>query len=362
MVYFTKIHLSNFRNFLSYELNLNKNCNIFYGKNGSGKTNILESLSLFGRGRGFRNDKIKNLINISSEKFSITSDLNINNNTYNLILSSEIINNKHKKKILINDDDTVETKKYLETHLSFIYFLPEMERMFVSSPSNRRNFIDKLIFSTEKKYNQIINSYKKNILERYKILNSSMVDDEWLNKIEYNIANISLQIYKFRNNQINILTNYLNKIEKIIGKSFNITINLDDSFFSNNLNIDLYMSNLKETRKYDKTYGGSKIGPHKSDFIFYTKDNFLVSQLSTGQQKTIVLLLIFAQIQYLINEENQKPIVLFDEICSHLDELNRSILQRITLENDIQFFMTGTSKTLFSFLSTNTNFYNIIEK
>ena len=138
--------------------------------------------------------------------------------------------------------------------------------------------------------------------------------------------------------------------------------NLDDSFFSNNLNIDLYMSNLKETRKYDKTYGGSKIGPHKSDFIFYTKDNFLVSQLSTGQQKTIVLLLIFAQIQYLINEENQKPIVLFDEICSHLDELNRSILQRITLENDIQFFMTGTSKTLFSFLSTNTNFYNITEK
>ena len=81
------------------------------------------------------------------------------------------------------------------------------------------------------------------------------------------------------------------------------------------------MSNLKETRKYDKTYGGSKIGPHKSDFIFYTKDNFLVSQLSTGQQKTIILLLLFAQIQYLIKEQNQRPIVLFDEICSHLDEI-----------------------------------------
>ncbi len=362
MVHFTKIHLSNFRNFLSHELNLNKNCNIFYGKNGSGKTNILESISLFGKGRGFRNDKIKNLINISNEAFSIYSDLNINKNIYNLIVSSEIINNKYKKKILINNDDSLNTKKYLDSHLSFIYFLPEMERLFVSSPSNRRNFIDKLIFSTEKNYNQIVNNYKKNILERYKILTSSMIENEWLNKIEYNIASLSLKIYKLRIKQIHILFEYIKKIEKLIGESFNIYIELDDNFYSNNLNIDLYMSNLKEIRNYDKTYGGTKFGPHKSDFKFYTKDNFLVSQLSTGQQKTIILLLLFAQIQYLIKEQNQRPIVLFDEICSHLDEINRSILQRITLENDIQFFMTGTSKTLFSFLSTNTNFYNITEK
>ncbi len=362
MIYFSKIHLSNFRNFLSYELNLNKNCNIFYGKNGSGKTNILESISLFGRGRGFRNDKIKNLINISSEAFTISSDLNINKNTYNLIASSHIINNKFKKKILINNDEALDTKKYLETHLSFIYFLPEMERLFVSSPSNRRNFIDKLIFSSEKNYNNIVNNYKKNILERYKILTSSMIDNSWLNKIEYNIADLSLQIYKLRNKQIHTLFEYIKKIEKIIGEFFNITIELDDDFYSNDLNLDRYMTKLKDIRNYDKTYGGTKIGPHKSDFKFYTKNNFLISQLSTGQQKTIVLLLIFAQIHYLIKEENMRPIILFDEICSHLDDLNRAILQRITLENDIQFFMTGTSKTLFSFLSTNTNFYNITEK
>ena len=54
--------------------------------------------------------------------------------------------------------------------------------------------------------------------------------------------------------------------------------------------------------------GGSKIGPHKSDYIFYSKDDFLVSQLSTGQQKTLILL-IFLSIH--IAEDNGPEPVYF---------------------------------------------------
>ena len=68
MGYFKKIILKNFRNFKIYESEFSKNCNIFYGKNGSGKTNILESISLFGKGNGLRNDRIKNMIKVSEKK------------------------------------------------------------------------------------------------------------------------------------------------------------------------------------------------------------------------------------------------------------------------------------------------------
>ena len=54
-----------------------------------------------------------------------------------------------------------------------------------------------------------------------------------------------------------------------------------------------------------------------------------------------------------------KPIILMDEICSHLDANNRSVLLKLSQEFDLQIFMTGTEKNLFSFLSTNTNYYNI---
>ena len=62
---------------------------------------------------------------------------------------------------------------------------------------------------------------------------------------------------------------------------------------------------------------------------------------------------------YLVNECNLNPIILMDEICSHLDENNRSVLLKLSQEFDLQIFMTGTEKHLFSFLSTNTNYYNI---
>ena len=116
---------------------------------------------------------------------------------------------------------------------------------------------------------------------------------------------------------------------------------------------------MKNSSKFDTLVGGCGIGPHKSDYIFYVNKDSFVSQLSTGQQKTIILLLYLSQCKYLVDIKNKKPILLLDEICSHLDEVNRHVLMTLIESFSLQIFMTGTSKNLFSFLSTNTNFCNI---
>ena len=69
--------------------------------------------------------------------------------------------------------------------------------------------------------------------------------------------------------------------------------------------------------------------------------------------------MFLSQCKYLIDIFDLKPILLLDEICSHLDDINRQILLTIVETLNLQVFMTGTSKDLFSFLSTNTNFCNI---
>ena len=66
MGYFKEINLYNYRNFENFFLEFKNGCNIILGKNGSGKTNILESLSLLEKGRGFRKEKIENLINFNN--------------------------------------------------------------------------------------------------------------------------------------------------------------------------------------------------------------------------------------------------------------------------------------------------------
>ena len=97
MGYFSNIKLNNFRNFENYSLEFSNNCNVFYGKNGSGKTNLLEAISLFSKGRGLRKDKLTNIIKKNQEKFVLKSNFNNGEIIYNLISETEKINTKTKK-------------------------------------------------------------------------------------------------------------------------------------------------------------------------------------------------------------------------------------------------------------------------
>ena len=187
------------------------------------------------------------------------------------------------------------------------------------------------------------------------------VDPNWINIIENDISEAGIEIYKLRDLQLNILNKHLKNLNKKNDYNFKIDLKIKDTFFDLGLDKSLYISNLLDSREFDKKFGGTRIGPHKSDIIATVNDNFDASQLSTGQQKTIVLMLLLSQCDYLVNFKNIKPILLLDEICSHLDSNNRKILLDMINQFEIQFFLTGTEKNLFSFISTNVNFYNITE-
>ena len=353
------LYLSNFRNFDHSEINFNEKVNILYGLNGSGKTNILESISLLGKGRGFRNDKIVNLINKNNNNFIIQSSFNVKNIIYDIKVTSNKLNERLKKISYLNGENSKDTNSFINSIFSFIIFLPEMERLFQSSPSNRRNFIDKLIFSENSNYNSLINRYKRNILERTKLLQISNFDENWISKIEEYISIDSLEIYKLRKKQIHIISEEIEKIQSLKDFKYKAILKIDDETYDDTLTKDKLLHMLKKNRLYDKIHGGCKIGPQKSNFHAIIDQDFSASQLSTGQQKTLVILILIAQCNHLINNKNYQPILLLDEICSHLDNMNRSLILELLEKYDIQTFMTGTDKSLFSFISTNAKFYNI---
>ncbi len=355
------IYLNNFRNFKVLEFSTDKKSNILYGDNGSGKTNILESISLIAKGRGFRNTVLSNLIKNNENNFLIKSILEINNNDYEVDIFLKNDKNKLRKIITINQDSSKESIDFINSSLSFLIFLPEMERLFQSSPSYRRNFIDRLIFSENNKYNRLINKYKIKIVERTKILLSNYYDKSWINHIETEITELGLKIYETRKLKLQSLNQNLEELNLSNDYQFKIKLKLKDNFYDSNINHEIYLSKLSSCREYDKKFGGSKIGPHKSDVSAIINNDFDASLLSTGQQKTIVLMMLLAQCKNLITNKNIEPILLFDEICSHLDSNNRKILLDIINQFEIQLFLTGTEKSLFSFISTNVNLYNITD-
>jgi len=356
--YFNSIDLINFRNFENYSLSFSKNCNVFFGKNGSGKTNILEGISLLSKGRGLRKDRLANIIRKNCDKFIIKSDFKSEEIIYNLTSETENINNRFKKILTVNNDKSSDSLELIYEKTPFLYFLPDTERLFQTSPSIRRNLIDQFVYTTQHKYNKLINRYNKLIQERSKILINNN-DESWLNQLEKSISTDALQIYSLRESQLKILINNLNIYLRDFSLPFKIDTTLIDKFYISNLNNEDYEVALKNNRKIDSLVGGCAIGPHKSDYMFCVNDNSFVSQLSTGQQKTIILLMYLSQCKYLSEVKLKQPILLLDEVCSHLDDVNRNVLLTLIETFKLQIFMTGTSEDLFSFLSTNAHFCNI---
>ena len=358
MAQIKSIEFKNFRNFENFKISFDNKINILFGKNGCGKTNILEGISLIAKGKGIRNSNISNLIKKNADNFRIINNLDIKKNNYDIEVFTDKINDKLKKIIKINNDLSKESLDFLNQSISYLIFIPEMERLFQASPSYRRNFLDRLIFSSRNDYNRLVNKYKKLLLERVKILHANN-DYEWLNNIEKEICTLGLEIYNLRNSQLNFLNNELNILKNEHKFQFSVKLNIKDDFFTKDLDFQKYLSTLENLRIHDKHYGGTKIGPHRSDIISIINNDFDASMLSTGQQKTVVLMILLAQCNFLINSKKINPIFLFDEIGSHLDETNRQVLLDIINRFEIQFFLTGTDKNLFSFISTNAQFYNI---
>ena len=363
MGYFKNIELYNYRNFSKFFLNFESGSNIILGKNGSGKTNILEALSLFEKGRGLRKERIHNLINFQNNEkgFKINSIFESKKSDFDISISNS---EKNLKTITVNNSNERDTIQHFQSLFSVIVFLPEMERMFIASPSFRRNFLDRLIFNSNKNYNTLINNYKKAIGERQLLLKNNNYDESWIAKIENNIVEFGSIIYQKRNSHIQVINKILKKINDQEHFANNFFLKINDDFLENNLDIfdnkDLYLSEIKDRRKIDLFSGGCTIGPHRSDISgFHLINNFNLNQLSTGQQKTIVLLIIISQSIFLINDLKLQPIILLDEICSHLDDVNRKIILYLINDLKVQVFMTGAEKSFFSFLSTKANYCNI---
>ena len=94
----------------------------------------------------------------------------------------------------MNEEVSKDVNEFFYSNFPTLYFLPDMERLFLSTPQFRRNFIDKLIFFTIKIIIKLL-IYKKNLLEKSNILNNERIDEAWISKIEENISDLGLEIY-----------------------------------------------------------------------------------------------------------------------------------------------------------------------
>lgn len=311
-----KIKLQNFRNYKEQEIKLFKDVNIFYGNNAQGKTNILEALYLCAFGRSFRTYKDAELINFESSSGKVFVEFDKNNREQNI----DITLNKKEKKIVKVNGIKINKNSELLGNVNMVLFSPDDTVILKEAPSSRRKFLDILISQLRPNYAHLLSEYNKVLEQRNSMLKYKNIDtiDIWNEQL----ANYAERIYSYRKCYIDKLKV---KIEVIVPNLTNGKETLEMRYKTQFKDKPSYMKLLEQSIKIDLIKGYTGTGIHRDDFELLVNGKELNLYGSQGQHRTAILGLKFAEMEIIKEEENEKPILLLDDITSELD------LERINL-------------------------------
>jgi DNA replication and repair protein RecF len=359
-----KIILKNFRSHKNLYLNSSKPNVVLFGDNGSGKTNILEAISLFSPGRGMRGSKFQEILNTKTKEniFEINLFLKYSNGTINL--HKKFINSEKKESYFLINDEKVNSGELLD-YLKIIWITPVMEKVMLQSHSEKRIFFDRLIVNVERDYLKHYRKLQKLLKERLHIIQNKAEDEDWVNLIESEIAFLSYEVIKMRDQVIKSINNELTevsepftscKIEYVYIKEIDSLLK-DKDFFVNS-----YQSMLKSKRILDGEIGSTSVSINKLiiNIWKYGDNGVEAKNCSTGEQKSMLIAIILS-VAGLIkkNNFNKAPIILIDEAMAHLDDRHRVQLLKELKNLNSQVWYTGVSKELFSSIDDQTIFFEV---
>ena len=205
------IYLENFRSYKKINIKFKKiKFVILTGKNGSGKTNLLEAISFLSPGKGLKNCKLEEVINNNSKQgsaFFIIENEKEKNEIGIGFFNESKDNRSQLRKVIHLNGKKLKKQSNLANFVSLIWLTPEMDIFFRTNSLFRRKFIDRCIFNLNPDYLDYLRIYEKNLKERSKILKDlssngffyekgkNIEKDLWLEKIEEKLVNEGIKIF-----------------------------------------------------------------------------------------------------------------------------------------------------------------------
>jgi DNA replication and repair protein RecF len=108
-----------------------------------------------------------------------------------------------------------------------------------------------------------------------------------------------------------------------------------------------FAANLAQIQSTDIASGTTRLGPHRDDWRFWTDGRSLSSYGSRGQQRTAILALKLAEVQWMAAQSDETPVLLLDEVVAELDDRRRALLLE-TVQSVSQALLTATDPGMFS--------------
>jgi len=338
-MYLKKISLFNYKNFSEVNFEFVNKINCFVGKNGIGKTNVLDAIYHLSHGKSYFNPLAVQNIKHGEEFFVIDGEFEIKERNEQIICSLK----KGQKKILKRNGKNYD--KFSE-HVGFIPLViisPADRDLIVEGSETRRKFMDSVISQLDSQYLKQIIQYQKvmsqrNALLKYFALNY-VFDNDTISIYNEQLDGYATYIFNKRKEFIEQFIPIFNHYHQAItGSEETVQLVYESHLFENDL-----LKLLNENINKDRALHYTSVGIHKDDLSFEI-DHFPIKKFgSQGQQKSFLIALKLAQFDFLKNQSGTKPILLFDDIFDKLDESRvAKIIEMVNSDTFGQLFISDT--------------------
>ncbi len=325
--------LTNWRNFSIKKVVFAPDLTAIVGKNGAGKSNILEAVALISGIRPTRVDTELDLVKIGQADSKVEGEVE-DGDRHQLVVNFQVIDNRRIAKSFFEGAIKKRLVDFVEI-FSVVVFDPTDLDLVSGSPSLRRHHLDRFLSSIDSRYWRAVSAYGKVVSRRNKVL--MRIADGKSKPLELGfwderILEHGNYISKARSE----FFEYLNFVEQgeTLGKIGDLGWELKQSLVTE--------EKLIKNRERDIAAGITLSGPHRDDFRFKFKRRDLEFFGSRGEQRMAVLALKLAELEYFKVKRGTRPVLALDDIFSELDWEHRDTV--LSVIGNQQTIITAAEK------------------
>lgn len=357
-----RLVLTNFRNHAATAITVGPQPVVLAGANGSGKTNILEAVSLLSPGQGLRRAPFSDLARASGDSsWTLAAKVHTAHGVIDVGTGqTATAETTERSGRIVRLNGEASTSGALADYVEMVWVTPASDALFTGPASDRRRFLDRLILCFDPAHAKLSSRFERAMQQRNKLLSDGAREGSRFEGLEMVMAETGTAIAAARNEAIAALKIV---IEERRARDPNSPFPWSHISLQGSLENDLeqrtaietedgYRETLARARERDRAAGRTLDGPHRSDLIAGHGPKTMPAKLcSTGEQKALLLGLVLAHAEMIAErQDGLSPILLLDEVTAHLDEARRAALFAEILRIGSQAWMTGTDIQAFAAL------------
>jgi DNA replication and repair protein RecF len=354
-----RLQLASYRNYDTLRLDVGPQPVVLCGPNGSGKTNLLEALSLLTSGQGLRRSPYPELTRTGSLAWSVCARVQTSAGALDIGtgVSGRADGGKATGRLVRIDGEDRPGSGALEDHIEMVWLTPAMDGLFTAPGSERRRFLDRLIACFDPGYRTRLGQFERAMQQRNRLLAEDVREPSHFRGFERIMADTGVAIAASRAAAVAELQAAIARRRQAgIGAAFPWA----ELALAGRLEADLairpaieveddYFYLLERGRERDRAAGRTLEGPHRSDLtVGHGPKEMPARVCSTGEQKALLIGLVLAHADLVKQRRHgAAPILLLDEIAAHLDPQRRAALFDEIVALGGQAWMSGTDSEAF---------------